>query len=511
MSAIELSSELEFVQKEVIKHPVTKKERWGFYAYGFGSEPFAAVVVAVCAPVMLESLTALIKPCGTSNDSNCSFYLGSARLNPTSFALYVTAISVAIQAIVFVGLSALADHGNNRKRLLLSTGLICSLSCIAYLGVVNRNLYGLAAIITIIANVSFGASYVFYYSYLPTLTQNDEEVLEAKASGKDPHEVTIIAERVGNKVSSLGFAWGYGGAIIALAITAGIALAMGDSEYSLQIAAAVNGAWYLVGIIVTWKWLAPRPGPPLPQGESYLTYSWKCMFQTLCEAPKLSQAFLLLLSWFLLSDGLATVVYVAVLFAKTEMGFTTFEIFLIAFIAPLAAGIGCVFWLQVQRFFKLRTKTMVIMLNTLYMIIPIIGVVSIYAKVLHTKVELYIFGAYHGFLLGALQSFYRTLFAEMLPPGKESQFFGLYQITDKGSSWMGPLIIGAITQKTGQIRYGFYFLLCSFAIPFILNLLIDVHKGVHQAKNYSKKYGGISSDSDAKNEISPFDANLKEN
>ncbi|KXN70271.1 MFS general substrate transporter, partial [Conidiobolus coronatus NRRL 28638] len=469
--------------------PVTKYERWGFYAYGFGSEPFAAVVMSVCAPVMLEGLTALVstnditgKPCGTHDDSNCSFYIGKAKLNPTSFALYVTAISVAIQAIVFVGVSALADHGNSRKRLLLGTGLITALCCIAYLGVINRNLYGLAAIITIIGNVSFGASYVFYYAYLPTLTQNDQEVLDAKVNGTSEEDFTRIVERVGNKLSSLGFAWGYGGAIIALAITAGISIAMGDSEYSLQIAAAINGVWYFVGIAVTWKWLAPRPGPPLPQGESYLTYSWKCMFHTLCEAPKLSQAFIVLLSWFLLSDGLATVVHVAVLFAKTEMGFTTFEIFLIAFIAPLAAGIGCVFWLQVQRIFKLRTKTMVIILNALYMILPVIGVISIYTKALHTKAELYVFGAYHGFLLGALQSFYRTMFAEMLPAGKESQFFGLYQITDKGSSWMGPLVVGAITEKTRQIRFGFYFLLCSFAIPFVLNLLVDVHKGIRQAK-----------------------------
>ncbi|KXN70272.1 MFS general substrate transporter [Conidiobolus coronatus NRRL 28638] len=475
------------------QNPVKKIEIWGFYAYGLGSEPFVGVVMAVCAPVMLQGLSADIsvddvtgQPCkGLDNQSNCSFYIGSLKLNPISFALYVTVVSVVIQAIVFIGLSSLADYGNNRKPFMLISGTICAISCIAYLGVVNENYYGLAAIITIIANVTFGASYVFYYAYLPTLTQNDKQIIDAKLNDVDPDEIAILSERIGNRISSLGFAWGYLGVLVTLGITAGINSAMPDSNYVVQISAAVNGAWYLIFIAVTWKWLASRPGPPLPSGESYLLYSWKSVFKTFREASKLSQVFLV---------------------AFQLLHFTTFETFILAFLAPLAAGIGCIVWLQFQRIFKLRTRTMVIIVNTLYLVIPIVGIVSIYSSsVLSKKYELYILGTYHGFLIGALQSYYRTMFSEILPEGKENQFFGLYQITDKGSSWIGPLIVGALTESTRQFRYAFYVLLGSFLIPFFINFLIDIKKGKSQAKEYSQEYVTHDDGDDCNNiELDPF-------
>jgi UMF1 family MFS transporter len=501
------------------QNPVKKLERWGFYAYGLGSEPFVGVVMAVCAPVMLQGLSADIsvdditgQPCkGLDDQSNCSFYIGSLKLNPISFALYVTVVSVIIQAIVFIGLSSLADYGNNRKPFMLISGTICAISCIAYLGVVNENYYGLAAIITIIANVTFGASYVFYYAYLPTLTQNDKQIIDAKLKGADPEEITALSERIGNRISSLGFAWGYLGVLVTLGITAGINSAMPDSDYVVQISAAINGAWYLIFIAITWKWLASRPGPPLPPGESYIFYSWKSVFKTFREASRLSQVFLVLFSWLILSDGISTVAYVSILFAKTELHFTTFETFILAFLAPLAAGIGCILWLQLQRIFKLRTRTMVIIVNTLYLVIPIVGIASIYSSsVLSKKYELYILGTYHGFLIGALQSYYRTMFSEILPEGKENQFFGLYQITDKGSSWIGPLIVGALTESTRQFRYAFYVLLGSFLIPFFINFLIDVKKGKSQAREYSQEYITYDDGDDCNNiELDPYNHKTK--
>jgi UMF1 family MFS transporter len=64
--------------------------------------------------------------------------------------------------------------------------------------------------------------------------------------------------------------------------------------------------------------------------------------------------------------------------------------------------------------------------------------------------EMYVLALYYGFLLGALQSFSRALFAELIPPGMESEFFGLYEITDRGSSWLGPVLVALCTDMLGR-------------------------------------------------------------
>jgi UMF1 family MFS transporter len=477
--------------------PVTKKELWGFYAYGFGSEPFAAVVMAVAVPVILETLSSMISldvdtnlPCDTSKAGyRCYFYMGSLYLTPSSFALFVNALSVAIQAVVFVGLSSLADHGNNRKRMLLGSGFLCAVFTILLLAATKPSLYWLAAICAIVGNVTFGASYVFFYAYIPTLTRYDPEVIESHNSELSDQERFLIAERVGNRVSSWGFAAGYAGAIVCLGISVAIILSISDSLLALQVASAVNGAWYIVFIGITWMLLKSRPGPPLPEGESYLLYSWKTVFKTVSQAGRLSQAFIFLLSWFIMSDALGTIINIAVLFAKAELAATQIQLFIVASITPFMAAVGCIFWMYFQRFLKLRTKTMILIISTLYLVIPIIGVTSIYVKTLFTTItELYIIGAYHGFLLGAIQSFYRTMFSEMLPVGKENEFFGLYEITDKGSSWIGPLVVGAITNATGAIREGFIFLMVSMVVPIILVFMVNSEKGKEQARAFDNPH-----------------------
>lgn len=65
---------------------------------------------------------------------------------------------------------------------------------------------------------------------------------------------------------------------------------------------------------------------------------------------------------------------------------------------------------------------------------------------------MYPLGAIYGFVLGGLSSYCRSLFGELIPPGSEAAFYALYAITDKGSSVFGPAIVGAITDRYGEIR-----------------------------------------------------------
>lgn len=89
-----------------------------------------------------------------------------------------------------------------------------------------------------------------------------------------------------------------------------------------------------------------------------------------------------------------------------------------------------------------------------------------------------------GFAYGAFQSYARAFYAELLPPGEEARWYGLFSITDKSSSFVGPLIVGLIADNTGNIRYAFFFLVFMVwaAVPVLLS--VDVDKGRQDAKDY---------------------------
>ena len=100
---------------------------------------------------------------------------------------------------------------------------------------------------------------------------------------------------------------------------------------------------------------------------------------------------------------------------------------------------------------------------------------------------MYPLGAIYGFVLGGLSSHCRSLFGELIPPGSEAAFYALYAITDKGSSVFGPAIVGAITDRYGEIRPAFVFLAVLIFIPLPLMLLVDVDRGRKDAAKMAKE------------------------
>jgi UMF1 family MFS transporter len=65
-----------------------------------------------------------------------------------------------------------------------------------------------------------------------------------------------------------------------------------------------------------------------------------------------------------------------------------------------------------------------------------------------TKTQAYFMGAMIGMVLGSAQALSRSLYSQMIPAGRESSFFGLYEISEKGTSWMGQLMFTIIVGAT---------------------------------------------------------------
>lgn len=90
--------------------------------------------------------------------------------------------------------------------------------------------------------------------------------------------------------------------------------------------------------------------------------------------------------------------------------------------------------------------------------------------------EGYLLGAYFGFCLGAIQNFTRTFFCELIPKSRESEFFSFYELTDKGSSWLGPMVVSGLA-STGTLRLAFAYILFMTAVPAFFLWKLDLEAG----------------------------------
>lgn len=78
------------------------------------------------------------------------------------------------------------------------------------------------------------------------------------------------------------------------------------------------------------------------------------------------------------------------------------------------------------------------------------------------------------------------MYAELVPPGHESSFFSLFSLTDKSASFIGPMVVGLISDKTGNIRLGFLFLTAMLALPLPVMMRVRMRTGAAQAQAWSQ-------------------------
>jgi UMF1 family MFS transporter len=90
---------------------------------------------------------------------------------------------------------------------------------------------------------------------------------------------------------------------------------------------------------------------------------------------------------------------------------------------------------------------------------------------LHTVNQAWILAACIAIVLGGSQALSRSLFSQMIPKGRESAFFGLYEISERGTSWLGPIVFAEVVAYTGSYRHAILSLIAFFLIGTVLLLL----------------------------------------
>lgn len=473
----------------------TRKEIWAWWLYMAAIEPISVAVLQLFMPLLLEALSSMVGyvagsspkiPCPDPSSENCIlFELGGWLVRGSTFSYIILAISVALQAIVFICFGALADYGKRRRKFLAASTILGSLFCVGALGVHGPGAAYISGSLNILVTISFGLSLMLYNSYLPLLAENHPDTLGFQSD--DPIEVLRRRETVANDLSTKSFMLGYLAAVLVLAICAVYVHFASPGLAGVRYCIAACGVIWLVGSIYPLKTLKSRPGPDLPVDANYATFSIKKTWKTLSKRSRLPNLFWFLLAYFMFADGCNTIGVVAVLVARNVLQVAYSTMIICAILAPFCGVAGNFFFFFMQKRLRLTSKT------TLLFILVLLASLTIYIGSgvyftsfgLRRQWELYLVACVYGFLMGAMQSFSRVIYGEMIPPGEEAEFFSLYAITDKGSSWIGPVIQAIVANCFSNQRWGMFFLAALILLPFpLLIWCVDPIRGREEGQNF---------------------------
>lgn len=314
-------------------------------------------------------------------------------------------------------------------------------------------------------------------------------------------EAGDVAEKWRNHVSAISTVFSNIGFLVMTGLLSGISFLPWDNYTFYEddahvlgnvplfnfISTAVCGAYWIINAIPYFIAVpSKRQGPSLPDNANHFTIGWKSVFNAFKEARKLRYLFLYIFAYFMFSDAVSTTNQMIAITQAQITGFNAQQITILNLASAVTSIIGCLFFLWLSKRFGIRTKTNLMIIIVLTGIIPLWGCFGIGLRSfgIRNTWELWVFYVWSGLFTAPIWAWQNTMLAELVPRGKENLFFGLFGVVNKGSSWIGPVIIGAITQYTDNLWKGWPFVLALFVISLVIIWFIDVDKAKVDIDNY---------------------------
>ena len=274
-----------------------RREIFGWAMYDWANSAFSTTIGTVFLGPYIASLAA--ESAKASTDGLARFF--GIPIAPDSFLPYCISFSVGLQVLFLPILGAIADYSHLRKRLMQIFATLGAIATIAMFFITGE-LWWLGGVLFILANLTFGAAIVFYNAYLPDIASEDQR----------------------DRVSSLGWAMGYLGGGVLLALNLAFFIFSEDlgvpGDLAVRINLASAGIWWLGFSFITWARLRSRHAArPLPANETYLSIGFKQLGKTFRELKNFPETLKYLLAYFLYNDGIQTVIAVSSTFAAAPL------------------------------------------------------------------------------------------------------------------------------------------------------------------------------------------------
>jgi MFS transporter, UMF1 family len=438
----------------------SRREKRSWYFYDWANSAFATSVVTVFLGPYLNAISRRAAGCSTDSEISCEADISvfGWHMAPESLFPYTVSLSVFLTVFVLPVVGAIADRSYRKKELLAATAYIGSAATVAMLFLTGER-YLLGAGLFLVANIAFGASVVVYNSFLPQLAGPEER----------------------DHVSSVGWAYGYlgGGTLLLLHVVAVLfkdSLGMTTGEVA-RWSIVSAGVWWagfttipLLGLNNRTPLAGESPGNPIGDG-------FKQLWRTLRSLKAYPLTLFFLIAYLVYNDGIQTVIALAAVYGTDELKLSADvlvpTILMVQFLAFFGAlGLGAL----AKRIGAWKT----LLLSLGLWVVVVLVAFMLPARQVVPFVAL---GGGIGIVLGGSQALSRSLFSQLIPPGKEGEYFGLYEISDKGTSWLGPLLFAVAYDTTRSYRVAIVSLLVFFIVGMGLLLAVPMRRAIAAAGN----------------------------
>ena len=438
-----------------------RREQRAWYFYDWANSAYVTTTATVLFVPYLSSVARAAACPGIASGEVCRQNLSVLGIPVAagSLALYVVTFSTILSAVLLPLVGAIADRTSKKKNLMAGFAWAGAVSASLMFFVTGTN-WQLGALLQFIANICLGASLVVYEGIMVQISAPDER----------------------DRVSSRGWALGYLGGGLLLA--ANLVVVTMHDRFGLTEGEAVRvcllsaGLWWGLFTLVPYLGIRNRPVVHVtPTGGGLLKQAFGQLAATLRHARGYPQTLLFLVAYLFFNDGIQTVIGSSSLYGQAELGFETSQLIItILLVQFVAFGGALLFGAAAHRYGAKRTVLGGLVMWTVVVTVGFVLPAGKFGLFLALAVGI-------GIVLGGTQALTRSLYSQMLPKGREAEYFSLYQAAERGTSWFGTFLFGLMFQLTDSYRPAILSLIVFFVIGGALLIKVDVRRGIADAGN----------------------------
>lgn len=416
------------------------REQRSWAMYDWANSAFATTIMGAVLPVYFARVAA-----GDLPGNLATAYWG-----------YTTAIGMTIIALASPVLGAMADFMGAKKRF-LAAFMSLGVTATASLYFITHGEWLLASVLFIFGNIGFAGANVFYDSLLPHVA-SEEEV---------------------DRVSTAGYAIGYVGGGVLLALNLAMVMKPGifgfaDTGIATRAAFVSVAVWW-AGFSIPLLRDVREPPRRLEadetgeaEGISPVRAGFRRLFETLGEIRQHKELLKFLIAFWLYTDGIGTIIKMASIYgAEIGLGQNTL---IGAFLVVQFLGIPFTF-----AFGALAGR--IGARNGIYIALAVYALISAFAYFMSVAWHFWVLAVAVAMVQGGSQALSRSLYTTLVPRGKSSEFFGFFSVFAKFAGIFGPALMGWVAAVTGSGRYGILSLVIFFAGGIIMLSRVDIEAG----------------------------------
>ncbi len=356
--------------------------------FDFANSSYSAVIAATIFPVYYANVI-------VGNDAGMGDVWWGRAIS----------MSMAIVAVSSPFLGGIADYAKIRKRLLLLLTFLC-ITAVASFSFLQKGMITEGFFLIVLANIGIEGGLVFYNSFLPEIAQPTHQ----------------------GRVSAWGFGIGYAGSLCSLFLA--LLLVQNDMVYALWVMVALFFTLFSLPAFLFLPGDRKEKAGIFRAAADGLLRTWEQLKEMWLDKDRRR----FLIAYLIYEDGVNTVIVFSSIFAATTLGFKSQEL-IFMYLTVQATALAGVFIMAKKIDYWGPKK--VAMLSLILWIAIVILTFFVY-----TKIHFMIIAAIAGLGLGTVQASTRAFYTQFIPVGKESEYFGVYNLVGKSSAVMGPLVFG---------------------------------------------------------------------